>query len=73
MEMKKALHPKAEDTTSCYPREEKNSMLYKKSATDKWFDFIKGTLFNAIVEMSKVSLMPHQHWYDKKLECQENK
>ena len=48
-------------------------MLYKKSATDKWFDFIKGTLFNAIVEMSKVSLMPHQHWYDKKLECQENK
>lgn len=73
MEMKKALHPKAEDTTSCYPREEKIQCYIKKSATDKWFDFIKGTLFNAIVEMSKVSLMPHQHWYDKKLECQENK
>ena len=52
MEMKKALHPKAEDTTSCYPREEKIQCYIKKSATDKWFDFIKGTLCNAIVEMS---------------------
>ena len=30
MEMKKALHPKAEDTTSCYPREEKIQCYIKK-------------------------------------------